>query len=371
MTIANPETPQDLIAGPRGLPEADYDGVLRDYLLSGSEDALYRASLMSRDLVDRRVGPDDLIALHAESVERVMQTLPPLDRVRAFPGANQFLLEVMIGYGVHHRQYLDLAEQSDRDKRRAIDFIAHELRTPLTSARGYIDLASRSVLGGQLQIVPDYLAQARESLVRLGRLSTMLVAASRGETPDLERTLQDLRALTRQSVEWSLLVAAENGLTLLFEGVPTASAAFGDAADPADPGGAAPPALPSLPPVPVLANADALLSAIGNLLTNACRYTPAGGAVRVTCRADEDHATVEVTDNGNGMTEEIQGRIFERFYRAPEARASGHDGMGLGLFLTRELVKASGGTIEVESEPGHGSTFTICLPIYRHAATAT
>ena len=329
---------------------AAYETALREYVVSHSEAALYRASVLSRDFAQRRVGPDDLIALHAESVERVLESLAPLERVRAFPDANQFLLECMIAYGVHYRQFLDLAEKTDREKSQAIDYFAHELRTPLTSARGFIDLAARSILGGQLGIVPDYLTEAREALNRLSRLSTMLVDASRGNVPHLEMTQQDLRRLLRQAATWSLPVAAENGLALLYEGVPLSGASAPDGA-----------------PVMVMGHADALLSAIGNVLSNACRYTPAGGEVRVACRAEDGNAVVEVTDTGPGMAPEVAERIFERFYRGPGARVSGQDGLGLGLALAQQLAKAHGGTITVETAPGRGSTFRLRLPLAQAA----
>ncbi|HEU5315974.1 MAG TPA: ATP-binding protein [Chloroflexota bacterium] len=327
---------------------ASYEEALREYVQSRSEAALYRASVLSRELAERRVGPDDLIALHSESMERVLDSLGPLERVRAFPDANQFLLECMISYGVHYRQFLDLAERTDREKSQAIDYFAHELRTPLTSARGFIDLAARSILGGQLGIVPDYLTEAREALNRLSRLSTMLVDASRGNTPHLEMSEQDVRRLLRQSATWALPTAVENGVTLLYEGKPLNRGAVTDEA-----------------PVRVMGNADALLSAIGNLLSNACRYTPAGGKVRVACRTEGEQAVVEVTDTGVGMAPEVAERVFERFYRGPATRSAGQDGLGLGLPLALQLAKAHGGTITLESAPQRGSTFRLVLPLAR------
>ena len=109
-------------------------------------------------------------------------------------------------------------------------------------------------------------------------------------------------------------------------------------------------------------DADALLSVFGNLITNAIHYTPAEGRITVACGAADGKAWVTIADTGIGMTPEVQERIFEKFYRAREARAVEAQGLGLGLSLVHELVQARGGCVEVESAPGRGSTFRIVLP---------
>lgn len=97
---------------------------------------------------------------------------------------------------------------------------------------------------------------------------------------------------------------------------------------------------------------------VGNLLANAERYSPAGAGVRVRVSAGEGELRVDVTDHGPGIPEEAQGRIFERFVRL----SSDAHGTGLGLYISRQLAEAQGGTLDVASEPGRGSTFTYRLP---------
>ena len=115
----------------------------------------------------------------------------------------------------------------------------------------------------------------------------------------------------------------------------------------------------------MVADADALLSVFGNLLANAIRYTPAGGCITVHCGADDGEAWTTISDTGIGMAPEIQERIFEKFYRAREARDVEAQGLGLGLSLVQELVQAHGGRVEVQSAPGEGSTFRVVLPAGR------
>ena len=100
--------------------------------------------------------------------------------------------------------------------------------------------------------------------------------------------------------------------------------------------------------------------ALGNLLDNAIKYTPAGGSVSVSVVPYELFCRIDVADTGIGLTEDECARVFERFYRAPAA----HDapGVGLGLYLAREIAAANGGYIKVSARPGAGSTFSLFLP---------
>ena len=100
--------------------------------------------------------------------------------------------------------------------------------------------------------------------------------------------------------------------------------------------------------------------AVGNLLDNAVKYTPPGGTVSVRVTAYELFCRIDVTDTGPGIPEEEQPRIFGRFYRAPNAREA--EGVGIGLYLTRQIAAAQGGYLKLQSTPGAGSTFSLFLP---------
>jgi signal transduction histidine kinase len=100
-----------------------------------------------------------------------------------------------------------------------------------------------------------------------------------------------------------------------------------------------------------------------NLLENAKKYSPAGGTIDVRVARREDLACISVSDNGIGIPERDVPRLFDRFYRAGNADAPGLRGIGIGLFVVKEIVTLHGGRVEVESTEGQGSTFTIFLPL--------
>jgi signal transduction histidine kinase len=117
----------------------------------------------------------------------------------------------------------------------------------------------------------------------------------------------------------------------------------------------------SLPTVDV--DPDRISQVVTNLVTNAVRYSPNGGEIRVSGTAHEGTVVVSVRDQGIGIPPDRAGRIFEKFYRVDNAVTRAVGGTGLGLAISRELVEAHGGRMWVESTPGVGSTFTFSLPV--------
>ena len=117
------------------------------------------------------------------------------------------------------------------------------------------------------------------------------------------------------------------------------------------------------PACPVRGDGDQLRRVFYNLIDNAIKYTGSGGAVIVTGRTEAASVCVAVADNGIGIPAGHLTRIFDRFYRVDPARTGDSGGAGLGLAICRSAVRAAGGSITVASTPGHGSTFTVRLPI--------
>lgn len=109
--------------------------------------------------------------------------------------------------------------------------------------------------------------------------------------------------------------------------------------------------------------------ALFNLLDNAVKYTPAGGSIRVSAENREMYLKIDIADTGKGIAEQNQGAIFKRFYREETVRDV--DGIGIGLYLAREIVTLQGGYILVSSSPGHGSTFSVFLPRRRQNSNIT
>jgi protein-histidine pros-kinase len=122
---------------------------------------------------------------------------------------------------------------------------------------------------------------------------------------------------------------------------------------------------------PVVAEGDEarLEQVVTNLLSNAVKYSPAGGLVEVVVRAEEDRAVLDVVDRGIGVPEDERDWLFAPFSRTPTAVDTGIEGTGLGLYISRKIVEAHGGTIEVLETPGGGSTFRVTLPLRRDEAT--
>lgn len=335
-----------------------YLEALREYIHTRSEAALYRASLMSQAFVNDGLGPEEIIALHTDALSHAVVDLPLRERLRAGTDAMQFLLEVMIAYGVHYREYLELrlgqrareaeeqaaasreraaaAEAAERSLAAALAVIAHELRTPITAALGSLELAGRPRVREDPAAVARHQERALGAVRRLSRLANDLVEASRGGAVELELQPLDLGEVLARACGWASPAGEQKGVAVECP--------------------------PDLPRLPVLAHEDSLLSVFGNLLSNAIRYTPPGGRVNVAAGAEQASVWVAVTDTGIGMPPEVLTQIFERFYRAPEAYQMSAEGLGLGLSLVRRLVTALGGRLEVESVVGHGSTFRVLLP---------
>jgi signal transduction histidine kinase len=342
------------------LPNSEgYAEILADYLRNHGEDALYRLSLLTETFIESGLGPEDIIALHVESLDEAMKGLSHREQARAMSDGHQFLLDAMIAYGVRFKEYLELrlrqslrdaearmaeeqaraldAERVGRQKDELLKVIAHEIRTPLSAAAGHVDYARRLLSRGQLDRLPTLLDTARQALDRLSRMSADLVEASRGSPPMLRPTRIDLRQVGEQACAWAEASAEAQGVHIRYT--------------------------PGPEPLQIMADADAMLSVFGNLLSNAIRYSPTGGDVVVRCSAAGERACASVQDGGIGMPEEVQARIFEKFYRAPAARGVETRGLGLGLSLVQQIVQAHQGQIEVESAEGRGSTFRVYLPL--------
>ena len=221
------------------------------------------------------------------------------------------------------------------------DFVAnvsHELKTPLTAIEGITEtLLEDQEMDAQTRT--RFLARLRKQNARLSSLVNDLLQLGRveDESRSEARSEVDLVSVLERSIEDLRQEAIDKGLDL--------------SADLA--------AQPQL----VLGNAESLRQVSDNLLTNAIRYTPRAGSVRVRTICDSRTVAFEVEDSGIGIEPTIVGRIFERFFRADAARSRELGGTGLGLAIVKHVVQSHGGEVEVESTPGQGSTFRVTLPL--------
>ncbi len=225
----------------------------------------------------------------------------------------------------------DVSEQVERERlqQEFVGMVAHEMRTPLTALRGYLDLMRRR--GGYSARHMEIVA---EQAKRLNRLLNDTLEVSRLEARRLELRPRemDLRDLLRRCVEEARETGGGHPIRL---------------------------ELPDRPLVGIW-DPDRVEQIVQNLLTNALKYSPEGGEVAVRAVDRGDHAEVTVTDRGIGVPQADLPHLFDPFYRATNARSAG--GMGLGLYISKGLVEAHGGTMGVRSTLGEGSMFTFTLP---------
>ncbi len=218
------------------------------------------------------------------------------------------------------------------------DFVAnvsHELRTPLAGIKAVVETLRDGALHdpavaeeflGRVDAEVDRLVQLVEELLQLARIES-------GAALVMEEI--DPREVLRGCVDRFAHMAERAGVTLTLD---------------------LPPTLPRLH-----ADAARLGQAVGNLIHNAIKFTPPGGAVRVRAVADGDALRIQVADTGQGIDPTDLPRIFERFYVVDRARSG--RGTGLGLAIVKHVARAHGGTVAAESTPGRGSTFTVTLPL--------
>jgi len=224
----------------------------------------------------------------------------------------------------------DTIEEEDRLRRAFAADVAHELRTPLAILRTQIE----GLQDGVVEPTSPALASLHEETLRLTRLVADLETLASADAAgfSLERHPVHLRPLLQDAVrEFSgPFEAAEVGL----------EAELADAVVEVDP--------------------TRIRQVVSNLLSNALKFTPPGGTVRVEAGAEGSRAIIAVSDAGAGIPPDELPHVFDRFFRGRGARARGS---GIGLTVARELVRAHGGDIEVASRPGRGTTFTVVLPL--------
>jgi signal transduction histidine kinase len=222
-----------------------------------------------------------------------------------------------------------------------VSTVSHELKTPLTSIRMFAEMLDQGVAQGDADKMRRYHSVIIQESQRLGLLIANLL-----DYAQIERG-------TRRYVPGRELVGplAKHAVTL-FESLTEAATRNQVAVDVSAEAMAA----------EVLVDRDVVVQAVLNLLANARKYGGPDKAIEVDVGADELAAWIAVRDHGPGIPAHEQARIFREFYRSPEAYRSGVEGTGLGLALVKRHVEALGGTVEVDSQPGHGARFTIRLP---------
>jgi signal transduction histidine kinase len=263
------------------------------------------------------------------AVGRIVRTGKTDERVPIAPHEDEAINELTRLYNA----MLDKIEGLVTGMRGALDNVSHDLRTPLTRLRGSAELA----LAGPADVdryrdaLADCVEETDRVLVMLDTLMDISEAES-GAMP-LAREHVPLGEVVDRAIDLYREVADAKGVQL-------------EAALVED--------------VTVTGDRVRLEQVAANLIDNAVKYTPAGGRVTVGIRRERDRAVLWVADTGRGIPPGDLPRIWERLFRGDESRTE--RGLGLGLSLVKAVVEAHGGTVEVESQPGRGSTFSVALP---------
>jgi two-component system, OmpR family, heavy metal sensor histidine kinase CusS len=232
-------------------------------------------------------------------------------------------------------------ERSFAEVRRFTADASHELRTPLAVIRSEAEVALNRPIGEEA--CRNLLGSILEEVERLTRLTDQLLTLAREDADAALRpeAAVNLTTLVGVVVENMRPLTDSKGVTLTVE---------------------------TEGPVEVRGDEVRLRQVLYNLLDNAIKYTPGGGAVTVRCRRVGGSAVVAVSDTGIGVPPEHRPRVFDRFYRVDKARTREQGGTGLGLSIARSIVAAHGGRIELDSAPGRGATFTVTLPENQEAS---
>ena len=228
-------------------------------------------------------------------------------------------------------------EQSFGQIRQFTADASHELRTPLTILTGELELALRSARTEEEY--QEVISSALQETLRMSHVVEDLLLLSRADMGkiSLKSGLIDLNEMLADLADATSILGTKKDLTITYR--------------------------ESREHMMVEGDAPRLYQMLLNLLDNAVKYTPHGGAITLTLHRDGEMAEIRVRDTGIGISQEDQEKIFDRFYRVDKARSRAQGGVGLGLSIVEWTIRAHNGEIAVESEPGVGSTFIVRLPI--------
>jgi len=234
----------------------------------------------------------------------------------------------------------DLARccELDRLKSEFVSVVSHELRTPLTAIKGCLDGVRRGYSGNPETLL-RMLDMARQNADRLGRMIDDLLDLARIERHDLalRSVAVPVGAVLREVAASKDAMSRERGVSLVVRESATSPKIKGDE--------------------------DRLFQAIANLVDNAIKFSPPGGEVCLEVVTDAGLCGIRVTDVGPGIAPASHEEIFQKFHQLDSTAARKSGGIGLGLFIARQVVEAMDGRLGVDSAPGRGSTFEISLPL--------
>ena len=288
---------------------------------------------VSRSLIKLSLKPLNKIEETAASIAdgdlsaRLPQVNPKTEVGRLTGSLNTMLSRIEESFAIR--------TESEGKLRRFVADASHELRTPLTAIRGFAELHRQGAVVGE-EKTKELISRIEKESIRMSSLvEDLLLLARLDQSRELTFDPVDINHLVNEAVASARAAGPTHEITILSNS----------------------------DEIFVLGDSMRIHQAIANLLANARTHTPAGTKIKVEISQNESATKISVTDNGPGLSESDQKRIFERFFRADPSRArmSG-EGSGLGLAIVDAVMKAHNGSVEVKSELGNGAAFSIIFP---------
>ncbi len=262
-----------------------------------------------------------------QEIDRIIVTGELSRRLERSGAGDQF-----DGVIVRYNRLLDRVESLIGGMKETLDAVAHDLRTPLTRLRGHAEIALSK---GKTEEYEEALAVIVEQTDQVGQLLSAIMDIAEAEQGMLELNKKpcDLRILAAEVIEMYSFISEDKGQTMKLHASNS-----------------------------VLMTGDPIRirQILGNLVDNAIKYSPEGGRIDIYCYSEKDTSILEVADDGPGIPEDEEYRIFERLYRGDRSRGS--RGLGLGLSMVRALLEAHRGSISILRRKGRGAVFHIEFP---------
>ncbi|HSN69135.1 MAG TPA: ATP-binding protein, partial [Thermoanaerobaculia bacterium] len=235
-------------------------------------------------------------------------------------------------------------EDLSRLKDEFLSIASHELRTPVTSIKGYTQLAKSLIQESDMETSSEYLDVALDQIDRMSRLILELLDVSRIETGRLEIRREDINwaSFVRSVVERHQTANPDRRFQLRLRETD----------------------------VDVKGDRDRLEQVLGNLIENAVKYSPEGSDIVVEVEPDGHRVITSIMDRGIGIPNDELAQVFERFHRGRQVSSTNYGGLGLGLYISKQIVERHNGVIWVDSRQGEGTTFYFAIPVASREAEA-
>lgn len=293
---------------------------------------LFLIGILARQVIKLSMKPLERVELTAQKIaagdlSARLENFEPATEV----GRLSSSLNTMLG---RIEESFAIRTMSEDKLRRFVADASHELRTPLTAIRGFAELHRQGAVpeGEKTQ---ELIARIEKESIRMGTLvEDLLLLARLDQSREIEHTPVDLVQIIEDAVASALVAGPTHPISV---NMPSELYTSG--------------------------SSDRIHQVIANLLANARVHTPEGTKIEITAHAESDGAYITIADNGPGLNEEDQKRVFERFFRAdPSRQRSGKEGSGLGLAIVDAVMLAHGGRVGVTSKRGEGAAFTLFFP---------